>query len=89
MTSSQPCWPSATPGASAAHPTAAKTRPCGSLGLEANGMPVGVSVQRGATRCALAKKVLRKYFRSNAPCDGSACVREHFGWTCASAKAWA
>src|SRR4051794_16864475 len=72
-------------GASAAHPPA-KVRPCGSF-RDAEGTPVGVVIQRGHPTCATAKKVLRTYFRSHAPCDGSACVRKHFGWTCATATA--
>lgn len=72
-------------GVSAAHP-AAKPRGCGSLGIKSGGMPVVATVERGATSCATAKKVLRSYLRSKAPCSGSACVREHSGWTCASAK---
>ena len=72
-------------GASAAHP--AKPRVCGSLGIKSEGVPVGVVVERGAaTTCKTAKKVLRAYLRSSAPCGGSACVREHYGLTCVSAK---
>jgi hypothetical protein len=33
-----------------------------------------------------AKKLLRKYLSSNAPCESSACRRKHFGWTFLSAK---
>src|SRR3954453_15372705 len=70
-------------GASAAHP--AKPRACGSV-RASDGDPVGVVVARGATKCVTARKVMRAYLRSDAPCGGSAGVREHFGWTCASAK---
>src|SRR5688500_16302748 len=62
-------------GASAAHP--AKPRACGSLGVKSAGMPVSAVVARGATSCSTAKRVLRAYFRSDAACEGSACVREH------------
>src|SRR4051794_35084239 len=72
-------------GASAAHQPA-KARACGSL-RGPNGDPVGVVIERGKPTCATAKKVIRTYVRSHAPCGASACVREHFGWTCASAKA--
>ena len=71
-------------GSSAAHP--AKPRVCGSLGMKVDGKPASVVVERGATTCKTAKKVLRAYLRSDAPCSGSACVREHHGFTCVSAK---
>ena len=71
-------------GSSAAHP--AKPRVCGSLGIRSDGKPVAVVVERGSTTCKTAKKVLRAYLRSDAPCGGSACVREHHGFTCVSAK---
>src|SRR4051794_8781052 len=69
---------------SAAHP--AKERSCGLI-RDSDGIQIGVVVQRGAVTCATAKKVVRAYDRSHAPCDGSACVRKHHGFTCASAKA--
>src|SRR6478735_257386 len=69
---------------SAAHQPA-KARVCGSF--RNDGDPVGVVIERGKPTCTTAKKVLRTYLRSHAPCTGSACVRDHFGWTCASAKA--
>ena len=71
-------------GSSAAHP--AKPRVCGSLGMEVDGAPAAVVVERGATTCKTARKVLRAYLRSDARCGGSACVREHSGFTCVSAK---
>jgi len=72
-------------GSSAAHP--AKPRVCGSLGMRVDGKPAGVVVvERGATTCKTAKKILRAYLRSDAPCGGSACAREHYGFTCLSAK---
>src|SRR3954453_21339199 len=70
---------------SAAHQPA-KAQVCGSF-RDADAGPVGVVIERGKPTCATAKKVLRTYLRSHAPCTGSACVRKHFGWTCASAKA--
>lgn len=70
-------------GSSAAHPT--KDRSCGLI-RASDGAQIGVVVQRGAVKCATAKKVVRAYDRSKAPCEGSACVREHHGFTCASAK---
>jgi hypothetical protein len=69
---------------SAAHP--AKPRVCGSLGIKSDGKPAAGVVELGATTCKTAKKILRAYLRSNKPCGGSACVREHFGFTCVSAK---
>jgi hypothetical protein len=70
-------------GSSAAHP--AKDRSCGLI-RDAGGTRIGVVVQRGAVKCATAKKVVRAYDRSKAPCSGSVCVRSHHGFTCASAK---
>ena len=49
--------------------------------------PAGVSIRRGTTSCRTAKRILRTYLTSDAHCEGSACVRRHHGWTCASA-AW-
>src|SRR4051794_3554047 len=71
-------------GVSAAHEPA-KPRTCGSF--RHDGQPVGVVIENGKPKCATAKTVLRTYFRSEAPCGGSACVRKHLGWTCATAKA--
>ena len=71
-------------GTSGAHP--AKPRVCGSLGMKVDGKQVGVVVEHGSTSCKTARKVLRAYLRSSKPCGGSACVREHFGFTCVSAK---
>jgi hypothetical protein len=71
-------------GVSAAHEPA-KIHTCGSF--RDDGQPIGVVIERGKPKCPTAKKVLRIYLRSHARCDGSACVRKHFGWTCASAKA--
>jgi hypothetical protein len=69
-------------GTSAAHP--AVTRSCGAI--RDDGDPVGITVQRGKVACATARKILRTYLRSDAPCTGSVCRRKHFGWTCLSAK---
>ncbi|MBE2320396.1 hypothetical protein DVA67_030815 [Solirubrobacter sp. CPCC 204708] len=71
-------------GSSAAHPV--KDRSCGLI-RDADRIQIGVVVQRGPVKCALAKKVIRAYARSSAPCEGSACVRSHHGFTCASANA--
>src|SRR6476469_3213454 len=70
---------------SAAHQPA-EAHVCGSF-RDADAGPVGVVIERGRPSCATAKKVLRTYLRSHAPCTGSACVRKHFGWACSSAKA--
>src|SRR4051794_24946162 len=72
-------------GLAGAHPT--KPRVCGSF-RAIDGDPVGVVVQRGVTKCATALKLIRTYLHSDAACEGSACVRKHSGWTCASAKAF-
>src|SRR4051812_44064882 len=73
-------------GPAAAHPAA--DRSCG-LFTDRDGARIGVMVLRGSTPCSTAKRVLRWYFNSHAPCEGSACVREHGGWTCATAAAYA
>ncbi len=67
---------------------AAAHRSCG-LFVDTDGARIGVLVLRGGTPCATARSVLRAYLTSNAPCDGSACVRRMRGWTCASAAAYA
>ena len=77
---------SAAAGPAAAHPAA--SRSCG-LFTDRDGARIGVMVLRGSTPCSTAKRVLRQYFSSHAPCEGSACVREHGGWTCATAAAYA
>src|SRR5690348_911940 len=69
-----------------AHP--AGRRSCG-LFSDRDGARIGVMVLRGSTPCSTAKRTLRWYFNSPAPCDGSACVRVHGGWTCATAAAYA
>jgi len=51
----------------------------------APGDAAGVTIHRGAVPCRTAKRVLRTYLNSDARCEGSACVRKHSGWTCASA----
>jgi hypothetical protein len=71
---------------SAAHTPATKVHTCGSFRRH-EGQPIGVVLQKGTPSCATANKVLRRYLRSHAPCSGLACVRKHFGWTCASATA--
>lgn len=39
----------------------------------------------GGAACTTARRVLRTYLTSTAPCSGSACVQSHLGWLCASA----
>src|SRR4051794_6878630 len=70
---------------STAHEPATPVRTCGSF-HDKDGQPVGVVIERGRPSCATARKVLRTYFRSDKPCEGSACARKHFGWKCLSAK---
>ena len=65
----------------APHPAGAATG-CGTF--KADGAPVHAKVIRGATTCATARAVLRRYLISNAPCSGSACVRFVRGWACTS-----
>ena len=50
-----------------------------------DGAAVHAKVVRGRAGCATARRVLRTYLGSSAPCSGSACVRSHFGWLCATA----
>src|SRR3954453_10881921 len=73
-------------GLAAAHPAAGRS--CG-LFIDRDGARIGVMVLRGSTPCSTAKRTLRWYFNSHAPCEGSACVRERGGWTCATAAAYA
>jgi hypothetical protein len=68
-------------------PSAAGSRSCGLI--RADGAPIAVEVIRGRTRCRTARRVLRAYLASDAPCQGSAWVRKHRGWTCATAAALA
>jgi hypothetical protein len=58
------------------------TANCGTF--RSDGAAVHAKVTRGSASCKTAR-VLRSYFDSTAPCSGSACVRSHFGWTCATA----
>src|SRR4051812_8947016 len=73
---------------STAHEPTTQVRNCGSF-RDQDDQPVGVVIERGKPTCATAKQVLRTYLRSDAPCEGSACARKHFGWRCLSAKAFA
>src|SRR4051794_11799615 len=70
----------------AAHPAAGRS--CGPF-TDTDGARIGVMVLRGSTPCPTARRMLRWYFNSHAPCEGSACVRKHAGWTCATAAAYA
>lgn len=55
---------------------------CGSV--KSHGTRVYVAVLRGRPTCRTARRVLSAYLNSHLPCGGSARVRRHFGWTCAS-----
>lgn len=55
---------------------------CGSI--KSHGTRVYVAVERGRPGCRTVRRVLSTYLNSHASCGGSACVRRHFGWTCAS-----
>jgi len=48
------------------------------------GGPYAVRVLRGPVTCKTARRVLRRYATSKAPCDGSGCYRTQKGWTCGS-----
>jgi hypothetical protein len=61
-------------------------RNCGGHITDAQGAPVGVTIRRGNSTCASAKRILRAYLHSTAPCEGSACRRKHHGWTCLTAS---
>ena len=65
--------------ATQAHATAS----CGMF--SSDGAAVHANVTRGNASCATAHRVLRTYLGSTAPCSGSACVRSHLGWVCATA----
>lgn len=58
---------------------------CGSV--KSHGTRVFVAVLRGKPTCRTARRVLSAYLNSHRACGGSACVRRHFGWTCASRSA--
>jgi hypothetical protein len=62
-------------------------RTCDGVIYSPHGAPVQVTVHRGATRCATAKRILRTYLNSKPPCQGNGCVRTHSGWTCVAASA--
>jgi hypothetical protein len=62
-------------------------RSCG-LYTDRYGYTVGMLVVRGPVSCTTTRRVLRRYLTSKAPCDGSACLRSHYGWTCVSAKSY-
>src|SRR3954447_15675597 len=61
---------------SAAHP--AGDRSCGLI-TDADGARIGIVVKRGSVPCSTARKVLRTYFKSHAPYEGSSCVRKRSG----------
>ena len=64
------------------------SRSCGLI-TDADGARIGIVVLRGSVPCATARKVIRAYLNSTAPCQGSSCVRRHHGWTCQTAAAHA
>src|SRR5689334_18947425 len=47
--------------------------------------PYGVAVHRGAVGCAVARRVLRRYFGAHGRCGGSSCLRVQRGWACQTA----
>jgi hypothetical protein len=53
--------------------------------ITTGGARVAVMVMRGEVSCRTARRVLRGYLASDAPCDGSGCVRMQYGWTCSTA----
>lgn len=61
-------------------------RACG-FATTADGAHVHVKVIRGRASCRSARRVLRRYLDSTAPCTGSSCVRPDGRWTCQSAPA--
>lgn len=63
----------------------ARARECGIR--RADPGPYAIRVMRGDVSCRIAGRILARYGRSDAPCQGSACVRDHAGWTCATAAA--
>jgi hypothetical protein len=65
----------------------ASSRSCGTIRF-ADGARVHAEL-RGRAACRTARRVLRRYLVSHAPCSGSACVRGHLGWTCATASPYA
>jgi hypothetical protein len=56
---------------------------CGNF--RSDGAAVHAKVIRGRATCTTARRVLRRYLSSTAPCSGSACVRYDAGWVCATA----
>ena len=64
-------------------PTARADRYCGTI--PNRGADVAVVVESGTVGCFTARKALRAYGRSRRPCQGAACRRRHYGWTCLNA----
>jgi hypothetical protein len=62
-------------------------RDCDGVIYTRDGAPIGVTIHRGAVKCANAKRILRTYLNPTRPCEGNGCVREHSGWTCVAASA--
>lgn len=61
-------------------------RYCGTF-TDSDGARIAVQVNRGTTSCKTAKRILRGYINSNAPCSGSGCARRITGWRCSAAMA--
>lgn len=72
--------------AAAAAPAPA-ARSCGTFAVD--GARLHAKVIKGPARCETAKRILRRYLTSNAPCSGSGCARRINGWRCSAAAAYA
>jgi hypothetical protein len=79
---------SLTGGAPPASAHTAGDRSCGVF-VESSRAQVGAVIRRGTPTCATTRRVLRWYLDSDTPSSGSARVRIHARWTCASAAAYA
>lgn len=73
--------------AAAAAPAPA-ARSCGTF-TDHDGARLHAKVIKGKTTCKTAKRILRRYLNSNAPCTGSGCARDITGWRCSTAAAYA
>lgn len=72
--------------AAAAAPAPA-ARSCGAFAVD--GARLHTKVIKGPTGCETAKRILRRYLTSDAPCSGSGCARRINGWRCSTAPAYA
>jgi hypothetical protein len=68
-------------------PPAHASKDCGTY--HGRGGPYRVVVDHGPVRCRTARRILRRYATSHAPCSGSGCYRTIKGWTCGSGNAGA